>query len=103
MNDKKKRKGGISFNIVVDKETGEIEEEYIDKSDAATPKQKPNMAKPAPESIGTDGEDPIMKALLSFSDNVLQGEGFVPWTPWRPPKGATLGVALLKVDPMRPS
>jgi hypothetical protein len=63
----------------------EIEEENTDKSDTATPKQKPDMAKPAPESIGTGGEDPKMKALLSFSDNVLQGEGFVPWTPFQHP------------------
>jgi len=25
----KKRKGGVSFNIIVDKESGEIEEEYF--------------------------------------------------------------------------
>lgn len=63
----------------------EIEEENTDKSDTATPKQKPNMTKPAPESPGTGGEDPNMKALLAFSDNVLQGEGFVSWTPFQHP------------------
>jgi len=48
MNDKKKRKGGISFNIVVDKETGEIEEEYFWSEDH----EQPPLIKPKkpPES-----------------------------------------------------
>ncbi len=63
----------------------EIEEEKTDENDAAVPKQKPVMAKPAPGAIAMGGVDPKMKALLSFSDKVLEGEGFVPWAPFQHP------------------
>ncbi|MEJ2110108.1 MAG: hypothetical protein P8Z37_09390, partial [Acidobacteriota bacterium] len=63
----------------------EIEEENTGESDAPAPKQKPMMAKPAPVPTESGGVDPKMKALLSFSDKVLEGGGFVPWAPLQHP------------------
>ena len=42
MNNKKKYKGGVSFNIMVDKESGEIEEEYFWRED----REQPPLIKP---------------------------------------------------------
>jgi hypothetical protein len=58
------------------------------KSGKMTPKQISEMAKQAPKPKGADSGDRRMKALLSFSDENLQGKGFVAWTPFKHP---TLG------------
>lgn len=68
----------------------EADEEMADESGKVQPEQDANTRKKMPESRGTWAGDPKMKALLSFSDSVLQGKGFVEWTSFKHP---TLGDA----------
>jgi hypothetical protein len=59
-----------------------------DKNGKMPPEQKAEAMKKKPGPGGTAARDQRMKALLSFSDTVLQGNGFVEWAPF---KHSTLG------------
>jgi hypothetical protein len=58
------------------------------KSGKMTPKMMAGMLKQMPKPKDTSLGDPKMKALLAFSDKMLQGKGFVPWKTFTHP---TLG------------
>ena len=58
------------------------------KSGKMTPKQMAGMLKQMPKPKDASGADPKDKALLAFSDQELQGKGYVNWTPFKHP---TLG------------
>jgi hypothetical protein len=51
-------------------------------------KKMAEMMKQMPEPKSEEGADPKDKALLAFSDKVLEGKGFIPWTTFQHP---TLG------------
>ncbi len=59
-----------------------------DRKAKMPPDQNEDAAKRIPEAKESAEGDPKIKALLSFSDSVLQGKGFVEWTPFKHP---TLG------------
>lgn len=56
-----------------------------DKTGKAPPEQNADTMKKMPGPKGAATGDPRMKALLSFSDEVLQGKGFVEWAPFKHP------------------
>jgi hypothetical protein len=58
------------------------------KSGQFTPKQMAGMMKSMPKPKKASEVDPKLKALIAFSDNVLDGKGFVNWQPYKHP---TLG------------
>lgn len=59
------------------------------KSGQVTPKQMASMMKQMPKKEKEEGEaDPKTKALVAFSDGMLNGEGYLPWKPYHHP---TLG------------
>jgi hypothetical protein len=66
----------------------EAEEDDADKNGKMPPEQMAEKMKMMPGPGGTAARDQRMKALLSFSDRVLQGKGFVGWSPFKHP---TLG------------
>lgn len=49
------------------------------KSGKMTPKQMAGMLRQMPKPKDSAGADPKQKALVAFSDQVLQGKGFLPW------------------------
>ncbi len=68
----------------------EAEEEAADKVvpdeiGKMPPEQRAETMKKMPGPTGTAPRDQRIKALLSFSDSVLQGEGFVEWAPFNHP------------------
>jgi len=65
----------------------EAEEKDADKDVKTVPEQNADAMKRMPGQ-GASGGDAKMKALLAFSDNTLQGKGFVDWTQFKHP---TLG------------
>jgi hypothetical protein len=58
------------------------------ESGTVAPKQMAQMMKQMPKPKNDEGGDPRMKALLAYSDQVLDGKGFVDWQPFNHP---TLG------------
>jgi len=56
-----------------------------DKIGKMTPELTAETAKKIPGSPKPAAGDPKMNSLLSFSDNTLQGKGFVEWTPFNHP------------------
>ncbi|NOY37603.1 MAG: hypothetical protein GXO83_08505 [Chlorobi bacterium] len=59
------------------------------KSGQVSPKQMASMMKQMPKKEKEEGEaDPKTKALIAFSDSNLNGNGYLPWKPFKHP---TLG------------
>jgi len=58
------------------------------QSGTVAPKQMAQMMKQMPKPKDDSGGDPKTKALLAFNDQILDGKGFIDWTPFHHP---TLG------------
>lgn len=55
------------------------------KAGQTNPKQMAGMMKNMPKPVKSTDIDPKMKALLDYSDNVLNGKGFINWQPFKHP------------------
>jgi hypothetical protein len=66
----------------------EPEDAMADNNERVPPGKNEDTSKKTPGAKETAVGDPRMKALLKFSDTVLQGKGFLKWTPFKHP---TLG------------
>lgn len=55
------------------------------RSGQATPAQMAGMMKSMPKPPAASESDPRMKALLAYSDDVLNGQGYINWQPYSHP------------------